>query len=627
MAIEIVDPSTTNIAHLASVDIRFSGVHIGGGVYFSTNHQPSSGSNVSALPQSSLDGEGELHGTTSVNFTISASEEPNAYLEDIDGDGTLDNSLAGFDVDLNVGDRLSSTGEFYDGPSAPLLIANDPNDLFGTVTITGYPSAANSLDGTSGTLHQTTGTLAVGGYTSQTVGADTGGYFTIDDAEAVGGMSGGGNFLDFDPDGDGNTETYLIATTSRAGTIDAPGTMFDSTFVQSTSISPHYADMAAAIESLTGDAARTADDFGRNVLLSAQTSGSTLTTVYGQFFHEDIYGGVNVDTLYGGGGNDNIFGGDGADLIDGGSGDDSLSGGAGADYFKGTGFGDGATDSVTDFDGTEDVLDLSQFFETLADVIAATTQNMDGSISIDLSLGTRPAAAAGGTVQVFETTITELSEINVNVICFVAGTLVKTAEGQKVIERLKSGDLVWTLDDGFQPLRWIGQRKLSDVELKSRPNLWPISIEVGALGANRPEIRLLVSPQHRILLTGAIAYRMFKSSGVLLAAKHLQQIKGVNCVKSPQSVCYVHIAFDKHEIIEANGCLSESLFLGKEALKNFTEEILEEILTLFPMLLDEHWKPRPAKPIITGRSAHQFLWRHQKHNKPLQQRSHLANSS
>ena len=79
-------------------------------------------------------------------------------------------------------------------------------------------------------------------------------------------------------------------------------------------------------------------------LMSAQSVGSPLTTVQGEFFHEDIYGGVNADTLSGAGGDDQLFGGAGDDTIDGGTGsdridrgdgDDTLTGGAGADWFAG----------------------------------------------------------------------------------------------------------------------------------------------------------------------------------------------------------------------------------------------------------------------------------------------------
>jgi len=47
----------------------------------------------------------------------------------VDGDpATTDWVKNGFDISLHVGDRVAGGG-FYDGPSAPLLIANDPSDL------------------------------------------------------------------------------------------------------------------------------------------------------------------------------------------------------------------------------------------------------------------------------------------------------------------------------------------------------------------------------------------------------------------------------------------------------------------------------------------------------------------
>ena len=96
-----------------------------------------------------------------------------------------------------------------------MLIANDPNDLTGNVTILGYPIAADSNTGAAGVLHETTGTLSQGGYTEETVGADVGGHFTIAGAEAVRGMSGGGTFLDFDADGDGDDRNLPDRNGSR----------------------------------------------------------------------------------------------------------------------------------------------------------------------------------------------------------------------------------------------------------------------------------------------------------------------------------------------------------------------------------------------------------------------------
>ncbi|MDN5568504.1 MAG: hypothetical protein L0G27_07125, partial [Paracoccus sp. (in: a-proteobacteria)] len=313
MTVQIVDPGSTLIEHLSAVDVKFSGAHIGGGIYFSANHNPAPGGGSTAIPQRSLLGEVESHKTNEFEFTLPSGDAPwNDYRDDTDDDGNLDFVKAGFDIGLQVGQRLASTGLFYDGPAAPMLIANDPNDLQGIVTITGYPAASNFPGAQEGVLYETSGALLPGGYTEQDVNGDIGGFFTIMGAEALGGMSGSGNYLDYDADGDGTAETYLIGSVARGGTLFGP-TGDTTTLVQSTSFSPHYAELAETIQALPVNNARDADDFPRMTMLSGQSLGSSKTTVQGQFFHENIYGGVNADTLLGAGGDDSLFGAGGND--------------------------------------------------------------------------------------------------------------------------------------------------------------------------------------------------------------------------------------------------------------------------------------------------------------------------
>ncbi len=54
---------------------------------------------------------------------------------------------------------------------------------------------------------------------------------------------------------------------------------------------------------------------------------------------------------------------------------------------------------------------------------------------------------------------TDIGLVTINSVpCFVAGTLIRTPDGDVPIESLRPGDLVLTLDDGPQPLRWVGSR-------------------------------------------------------------------------------------------------------------------------------------------------------------------------
>lgn len=625
MALEIVDSSSTEIEHLTSVDVKFSGMHIGGGIYFSANHNPAPGGSWTAIPQRSMEGESESHGTTELEYTLPDGGEPwDAYRDDTDDDGTLDFVKSGFDMSMQVGDRLAGTDEFYDGPAIPLLIANDPNDLSGTVTITGYPGAANSLDGQEGTLHQTTGSLT--SYTEQDVNGDIGGYFHIDGADVVGGMSGGANYLDYDADGDGTTETYLIGTAARVYTIDPPGPAPAETWTESASFSPHYADLADAIEGLSGDAARTADDFARMTLLSAQMAGSTLTTVQGEFFHEDIYGGVNADTLRGAGGDDHIFGaegddsidgGTGTDYIDGGFGNDSMTGGAGADWFAGSGMGEGATDLIADFEAAGgDVIDLGSYFDSLEDVIASTTEMDDGSILIDLSGG-----SGLGFVQVLDTTTADLTEANLNIVCFTDGTIIRTAQGEHEIRTLGPGVAVPTYGGSDRTLLAVHSRRLGLSELLARAHQWPIVIAAGALGEGRPRRELRVSPQHRILVNSKIAGRMTGSTA-LIPAKSLLDLPGVSQPRPDTPVTYIHLVFENHEIIEADGCWSESFYPGEQAMQALPKAVVAEYVGIF---MDFGAVP-PAANLMKTRKARRLVTRHIRNGKPLQSESSRLNA-
>ena len=127
MPLTTVNPNSTDIEHLASVDVEFSGTHIGGGIYLATNHDPNTDGRVrTAIPQRSLNGEPEPHSATEIDYVVDNGANPNDYLDDIDNDGIGDVTYAGFDTSLFAGDRLASTGEFYDGPAISMLIANDP---------------------------------------------------------------------------------------------------------------------------------------------------------------------------------------------------------------------------------------------------------------------------------------------------------------------------------------------------------------------------------------------------------------------------------------------------------------------------------------------------------------------
>lgn len=205
--------------------------------------------------------------------------------------------------------------------------------------------------------------------------------------------------------------------------------------------------------------------------------------------------------------------------------------------------------------------------------------------------------------------------------CFAQGTLIETQTGPVAVEDLEVGMMVVTRDHGLQELRWIGSRVLGSKMLDLNPNMRPIRISAGALGGGLPKRDLLVSPQHRILVRSKIAQKMFGAAEVLVAAKQLLQIEGIDIALDMEGVKYFHFLFDRHEIVISEGAETESLYTGKEALKSIGLSAQEEIFALFPELRDrpEDVLPEGARILASGRMGRKLAVRHAQHRKALVQ--------
>ena len=112
----------------------------------------------------------------------------------------------------------------------------------------------------------------------------------------------------------------------------------------------------------------------------------------------------------------------------------------------------------------------------------------------------------------------------------------------------------------------------------------PVKIAQGALGENTPSKDLLVSPAHRMVVSGWRAELLFGESEVLVPAKALINDKTITVVRDMATVEYFHIMFDKHEIVSANGAASESFHANQDAIGTLEKEARDELLELFPEL-------------------------------------------
>jgi hypothetical protein len=402
-------------------------------------------------------------------------------------------------------------------------------------------------------------------------------------------------------------------------------------------------------------------------------AGAGSDLVIGGAGDDSLDGGGGDDSLSGGAGNDALLGGDGNDTLDGGIGDDSLDGGAGNDVL----LGGAGNDTITAGTGTDtiaggagdDVIDLGADGERDIVVFSdgdgndtiigfdAPVDNGDGTFTSGDLLDLSGLTDAGGTpVNVGDATVSSDVDGNAVItfsngesitlvgvdpivasnqaylealgvpICFARGTLILTLRGEVPVETLQQGDRVLTMDNGYQAIRWIGSRRIDAASLAARPSLRPIRIRAGVLGKGYPETDLTVSPQHRVLLRSRIAQRMFGEAEVLVAAKKLLDMPGIEVVEEADGVEYWHFMMDRHEIVFSNGAPTESLLPGPEALKTLPAEALQEIYEIFPELMDmaPDQPSRTARLVPKGRLVRKLTERARMNGKPMFDTATLA---
>lgn len=172
------------------------------------------------------------------------------------------------------------------------------------------------------------------------------------------------------------------------------------------------------------------------------------------------------------------------------------------------------------------------------------------------------------------------------VICFTPGTRIATPEGPKLIQDLHPGDWISTKDNGAQEIMWTGHRRMSGARLYAMPHLRPVRFKAGALGIRRPEDDLLVSPQHRMLITGAAALALFNTPEVLVAAEDLINGTTVAVDTAVREITYVHILLDQHNIVWANGVETESFHPSNAALDTIEADQRRSLVSLLPKVAE-----------------------------------------
>ena len=185
------------------------------------------------------------------------------------------------------------------------------------------------------------------------------------------------------------------------------------------------------------------------------------------------------------------------------------------------------------------------------------------------------------------------------IICFARGTEIKTYEGVRAIETLRVDDLVHTIDAGYVPVKWLGQSDVSASEMQRWTNLMPVRVKPNAFGPGRPTKDVVLSPNHRVLVTGARAELHFGEDEVLVPIKAL--INGVTIQQEAacSGISYFHLLLDGHHIVDTCGLMSESLFLGDQSMLAMSERADQDLRSA---LTGPEWRrlitANAARPLI-----------------------------
>ncbi|MCG2645516.1 MULTISPECIES: Hint domain-containing protein [Bradyrhizobium] len=291
-----------------------------------------------------------------------------------------------------------------------------------------------------------------------------------------------------------------------------------------------------------------------NTSTAAVVTGSGSTTTLSDTIAniENFIGGSGNDTINGDSAANALTGGAGSDTLNGNGGNDTLTGGAGNDIIHGGTGSDTAVFSGNRSDYTVTYSAAGHFF--------TVTDNRAGSPDgTDTIYWNGSNTASNDSVEYLSFADPANAQV---VICFMAGTMVRIPSGEVAVESLKRGDLVATHDGRMMPVTWLGRQTVSTV-FGDPLRVLPVRIKASALGHNIPARDLLISPDHAILVDGALI-----QAGALVNGSSITRENNV-----PQVFTYYHVELDDHSLVLAENTPAETFVdnVDRLAFDNWAE--------------------------------------------------------
>ncbi len=135
--------------------------------------------------------------------------------------------------------------------------------------------------------------------------------------------------------------------------------------------------------------------------------------------------------------------------------------------------------------------------------------------------------------------------------CFLRGTQIRGVTDYRAIETLTAGERLPTRFSGMAAIRKIITYTVSRDEAGNWPeDCRPVRICAGALGENIPRRDLLLTNSHAVFLDGVLVPIGDLANGKTIFFDDM--IGGLDTLE------YIHVEFDAHDVIDAEGALCKS---------------------------------------------------------------------
>jgi hypothetical protein len=148
--------------------------------------------------------------------------------------------------------------------------------------------------------------------------------------------------------------------------------------------------------------------------------------------------------------------------------------------------------------------------------------------------------------------------------CFLKGTKIRTAEGERKIEDLAVGDLLPTMFGGLRPIQWIGRYpiKRSDPSKPWVKDVLPVRIARSALAPDVPHSDLYLTGGHSLLMDGVLVPAELLINGTTITRDEAREYDELE---------YIHVKIESQDVIYAEGVPAETLINVQESAVNFAD--------------------------------------------------------